>query len=105
MRREGGLDAFLGWVETFIVFPARLVGVGFRSVAERWMVGVDSRELAEFLPSPVCIIVAEMLDIAITMSDVETRLCLVPHHDARGQKGRSPESRCDHLGRIQEPKT
>jgi hypothetical protein len=75
------VDAFLWWVKTFIVFPTRFVSVGFGGVAEAWSVRIDARKLAELLPCPICIIVAEMLDIAITMSDVETWFCLVPHHN------------------------
>lgn len=82
MGGERGVDTFLGWVKTLVIFPTGLVSVGFGSVAERWSVGVHSRQLTEFLPCPVCIVMAVMLDVAIAMCDIETRLCLVPHYHA-----------------------
>ena len=75
------MDAFLWWVETLVVFPAGLVGVCFGGVGEGWLVGVDSRELAELCPGPVCIVVAEVLDVAVTVGDIETRFGLMSHHD------------------------
>jgi len=94
------MHTFLWWIEAFVVFPAGLVSIGFGGVAEARPVRVDSRKLAEFLPCPVCVVVAEMLDITAAMRDVETRLRLVPHHNARGQERCCPERRCGHLGRI-----
>jgi hypothetical protein len=58
------------------------VGVCLRCVGEGWAVGVDSGELAELLPRPVCVVVPEVLDIAVAVSDVETGFGLVSHYNA-----------------------
>jgi hypothetical protein len=82
MGGERGVDTFLGWVKTLVIFPTGLMSVSFGSMAERWSVGVHSRQLTELLPCPVRIVVAVMLDVAIAMCDIETGFCLVPHHHA-----------------------
>ena len=42
-RGKGGVDAFLRWVETLVVFPARFVSVCFGCMGEGRAVWVDPR--------------------------------------------------------------
>jgi hypothetical protein len=79
---EGGVDALLGRIETLVVFPAGLVGVCFGGVGERGPVRVDSGELTELLPGPVGVAMPEVLDVAVTVGEVETGFRLVSHHNA-----------------------
>jgi hypothetical protein len=76
------VNALLGRIETLVIFPAGLVGVCFGGVGEGGAVRVDSRELTELLPGPVGVVMSEVLDIAVTVGDIETGFRLVSHYNA-----------------------
>ncbi len=93
--------AFARGVETLVEFPAGLVGICFGGVSEACLVRVDSRKLAEFLPCPVGIVDTQLLNIAISLCDIEPSDSRVSHRNAGRQKGHCPQCRRDHLGWIQ----
>ena len=82
MGCKGRVYAFIGKVESFVEFPAGLVGIGFRCVVKTWLVGVDTGKLTKLLPGPICSRGTEVLYIAVSLGYVEASGTRMPHCNA-----------------------
>ena len=95
----------MGGIESLIILPAGFVSISFGSMVETALVWINSRKLAELLPGPIGVIVAELLDIAVSLSDIQSTDSRVSHGNTGRQERNCPKSRRDHLSRCQVAKT
>lgn len=78
---EGGMNAFVRRVESLVKLPAWFVGICFWSVIEAALVRVDSGKLTELLPCPVGVVLAQLLDVAVSLGDIQSTKSRMSHGD------------------------